>query len=48
MALNSGDRLTMMVVQGGFAGAVVNGMINSITKTAVIILLQVNFKSKNS
>ena len=51
MALDFVDRLTVIVVQGGIAGAalnIINGMINSIAKTAVIFLLQTNFSRRNS
>lgn len=46
MALYSVDRLIVVVQQGRFNGValnVINGIINSMAKTNVMFLLQVNF-----
>lgn len=51
MALEFADRLIVAIEQGGFAGTAVNvidRMVNSMTKTAVIFSLQTSFVKRNS
>ena len=49
MALEFADRLIVAIEQGGFAGTalnVINRMVNSMIKTAVIFSLQTSFVKK--
>ena len=51
MPLDFIDRLTVLIEQGGFGGAtlnVIDRMINSMARTAVIFSLQSSFLSRDS